>query len=256
MALSALLHFGRRALPSAICVVPVGPRNDYAWYQTQQSGSVNLSEPSRVWNEHPDRPFDVDAFKKAVKEEEGIYMQHVPAAKLEVYANNKKLTRMSQLVEELPVGNREENPLIVRYPPPKGSCTICRQADCESVGSMIWPDPAWTWIIRHLAIGNGEHPQYGKAILTLLTIVFAFGAAIAASPGSTTAKLLFLVSFCTYTLHGSDPEFLCSIFGGRSRANAVVLVFVCIDKFAEGRSAFGPESAGAQSWVAGKPFNK
>jgi len=98
----------------------VGPRNDYAWYQTQQSGSVNLSEPSRVWNEHPDRPFDVDAFKKAVKEEEGIYMQHVPAAKLEVYANNKKLTRMSQLVEELPVGNREENPLIVRYPPPKG----------------------------------------------------------------------------------------------------------------------------------------
>mmetsp|Transcript_57972 Transcript_57972/g.136396 ORF Transcript_57972/g.136396 Transcript_57972/m.136396 type:complete len:431 (-) Transcript_57972:167-1459(-) len=100
-------------------VVPdPAPDRNFAWVAVQAEGGDVLSAASQVWKQYPDRPFNIDALKKAVKVEFAPDLDHASVAKIKVYAGDEELPRLSALVEDQAAGQDEDHPLVVKYPPP------------------------------------------------------------------------------------------------------------------------------------------
>ena len=88
---------------------------------TQAEGNDgSISQPSQVWKQYQDRPFNIDALKKAVKAEFPNQLQRVDASQLKVFADDQELTTVDALVAEQTAGSTVDNPLRITYPPAAG----------------------------------------------------------------------------------------------------------------------------------------
>eukprot|EP00961_Rhodomonas_salina_P093973 1264533-Rhodomonas_salina.2 len=89
--------------------------NKFAWVTIQEEGNeASMSSPTEVWGLHPNRPFHIDALKKAIKQEFSVSLKHIDAAELKVW-DCGHLLKPGSLVAEQRSGADDAHPLRVTY---------------------------------------------------------------------------------------------------------------------------------------------